>query len=113
MALWSATNTDGNYWTYQLKATEHFAEPLCLDVSGSSRSENAPIIVARCDGSVSQEWQEFAGQDRTNRLQNRLSNMYIFQPNGDESTVALRQRTLSGSGGPASHLLWTWRDLVL
>lgn len=111
-ALWSATHHGDNYWSYKLKATETFAQPLCLDVKGDSTAENAPIVVRPCDGSLSQRWTELGGSGQTNRLQNQWSHMYIHQPGGPEFGVQLKQNTLSGSGEPLSGLLWTWRSVV-
>jgi hypothetical protein len=112
LALWKATNFGGGYYSYTLKATETFVDPLCLDVQGDSKSESAPIVLRPCDSSQSQQWLEMGGSFPTNRLQNKWSNMYIHQPStGNELTAKLRQNTLSGSGEPLSGILWTYREV--
>jgi uncharacterized membrane protein len=113
-ALWKATDFGGGYYTYTLKATENFVNPLCLDVKDDSTAESAPIVLRPCDSTQSQQWLEMGGSFPTNRLQNRWSNMYIHQPTtGNELTAKLRQNTLSGSGEPLSGLLWTYRAVNL
>jgi Ricin-type beta-trefoil lectin domain-like len=112
MALWRATFHTGGYYSYTLKATENFVKPLCLDVQGDSKAEDAPVVLRACDGTVSQQWLEIGGTAPTNRLQNRWSNMYLHQPTtGNELTAKLRQNTLSGSGEPLFGILWTYRSV--
>jgi hypothetical protein len=113
MALWDATPQGDGYWSYELRASEHLATPVCLDVAGDSTEQFAPIVVRACDGTPSQNWKEIGGSGNTNRLSNEWSHRYIRQPNGPEFLVNLHQTSLSGSGEPLSGLLWTWRSVVL
>lgn len=113
MALWNATHRGDNFWSYKLRASEHLATPVCLDVAGNSQAQGAAIVVRACDGTPSQNWKEIGGSGRTNRLINQWSNRYIHQPDGPEFLVNLRQTSLSESGDPLSDLLWTWRSVVL
>jgi hypothetical protein len=113
MALWDATPQGDGYWSYELRASEHLATPVCLDVEGDSKAQGAAIVLRACDGTPSQNWKELAGSGHTARLSNEWSHRYIHQPNGPEFLVNLRQTSLSESGEPLSGLLWTWRSVSL
>jgi hypothetical protein len=113
MALWKATNNGDNYWSYKLRASEHLATPVCLDVENDSQAQGAAIVVRPCDGSPSQNWTELGGSGHTSRLYNQWSNRSIQQPSGPEFLVNLRQTTLSESGEPTHNLQWTWRSVKL
>jgi hypothetical protein len=45
-----------NGFRYKLRATGFAGQALCLDVAGKSINFGVPIIVAPCDGSLSQVW---------------------------------------------------------
>jgi Ricin-type beta-trefoil lectin domain-like len=45
MALWHATPRGDGHWSYRLRASEHLATPVCLDVAGDSQAQGAAIVV--------------------------------------------------------------------
>ena len=113
MALWKATHQHDGFWTYKLRASEHLAKPVCLDVAGDSQEPGAAIVVRACDGSVSQNWKDISvSTGNTSRLINEWSQRFIHLPNGPEFLVNLVQTSLFGTDQPLS-LMWTWRSVVL
>jgi hypothetical protein len=118
MALWKATPQGDGFWSYKLRASEHLAKPVCLDVADDSKEAGAAIVVRECDGTLSQNWRDIDVSFPTHKsfLQNENSpNRYIHLPNGPEFLVTLDQQTSSVVTNPADPLsgIWTWRSVVL
>jgi Ricin-type beta-trefoil lectin domain-like len=117
MALWKATPQGDGFWSYKLRASEHLAKPVCLDVEGDSKQPGAAIVVRECDGTLSQNWRDFGVSFPTTKshLLNEDSKRWMHLPNGPEFLVTLDQQTSSVVTNPADPLsgIWTWRSVVL
>jgi hypothetical protein len=115
MALWKATPQGDGFWTYKLRASEHLATPVCLDVEGDSKEPGAAIVVRACDGTLSQNWRDIDASFPTNQsyLLNEDSKRWLHLPNGSEFLVTLDQTTSSIVTGDLFSGIWTWRSVVL
>lgn len=116
MALWKATHQHDGFWTYKLRASEHLAKPVCLDVENDSTEPGAAIVVRECDGTKSQNWRDIGVSFPTTKsfLQNEnATNRYIHLPNGPEFLVTLDQQKSSVITADPLSGTWTWRSVVL
>jgi hypothetical protein len=114
MAQWKATHQHDGFWTYKLRAGEHLAKPLCLDVEGDSTEPGADIVVRECDGTKSQNWRDIAVSFPSTKsfLQNENSpNRYIHLPSGPEFSVTLDQEKSSVITADPLSGTWTWRSV--